>query len=72
MRSAHDPKPARFALDDLDTLDILVGDEVQVVVALRMPTIDRPRPEGASEEDDDAVIREWSGLELGIASVVVQ
>lgn len=70
LRSAHDPRPPRFAPHDAHAFDSLVGEEVQVVVALRMPTREMPPP--ASDEDDDAVVREWGGVELGVASVVVQ
>jgi hypothetical protein len=73
LSSAHDPRPPRFDLRDAGSFNALVGEEVQVVVALRMPTRDMaPAPAAAGNEDDDAVMREWGGLELGVASVVVQ
>jgi hypothetical protein len=36
-----------------------------------MPTLEQPRP-GVNPGDDDGVIREWSGLELGVLDMTVQ
>lgn len=71
LRSAHDPHPPRFDAEDPHAFDSLAGDEVQVIVALRMPTRPLP-PAGNPADDDDAVMREWHGLELGITNLQVQ
>ncbi|GMK56629.1 hypothetical protein CspeluHIS016_0304690 [Cutaneotrichosporon spelunceum] len=66
LKTAHDPKPPRFALDDDHAFDSIIGEPLEVVVAVRMPR--PPRTRVLDPDDEDAVMDEWGGLELGIAS----
>lgn len=81
-KSAHIPIPPRFAPDDPDAFDSIVGEPLEVIVALRMPTPAAAhsgdvegQPAGAprvvSPDDDDAVMHEWGGLELGVLTMTV-
>jgi hypothetical protein len=66
LKTAHDPTPSRFAPDDNHAFDSIVGEPLDVVVAVRMPRPARTRI--LDPEDDDAIMDEWGGLELGVAS----
>lgn len=71
-KSAHIPKPPRFVPSDPNAYDCIVGEPLDVLVAVRMPrppTVKRPVAPG--EEDDDAVMDEWGGVEIGVASWTV-
>ncbi|BEI90315.1 uncharacterized protein CcaverHIS019_0303850 [Cutaneotrichosporon cavernicola] len=66
LKTAHDPKPPRFAPDDDHAFDSIIGEPLEVVVAIRMPR--PPRTRVLDPDDDGAIMDEWAGLELGIAS----
>ncbi|BEI82519.1 hypothetical protein CcaverHIS002_0303870 [Cutaneotrichosporon cavernicola] len=66
VTTAHDPKPPRFAPDDDHAFDSIIGEPLEVVVAIRMPR--PPRTRVLDPDDDGAIMDEWAGLELGIAS----
>ncbi|WVQ79050.1 hypothetical protein IAT38_001143 [Cryptococcus sp. DSM 104549] len=72
------PPPARFtglAADNLAPLEQLAGGGVEVVTIIRMPAPESTRVRiersGEEEEDGEEVIREWGGIELGIAKMGV-
>lgn len=66
LKTAHDPKPPRFPPDDDNAFDCIIGEPLDVVVAVRMPR--PPRTRVLDPDDDDAVMDEWGALELGVAS----
>ncbi|CAK9783394.1 hypothetical protein CC85DRAFT_299163 [Cutaneotrichosporon oleaginosum] len=66
LKTAHDPKPPRFSPEDDSAFDSIIGEPLDVVVAVRMPR--PPRTRVLDPDDDDAVMEEWGGLELGVAS----
>lgn len=68
LKTAHDPKPPRFAPDDPDAFNCIIGEPLDVVVAVRMPRPPTQRDGPINPDDDDAVMDEWGGLELGVAS----
>lgn len=61
------PAPARFNIHQPETIDQLYGEQVDIVTVIRMPTRD---PQREAEEGEE-VLREWGGVELGIARMEV-
>lgn len=68
LKTAHDPEPPRFAPEDPNAYDCIIGEPLDVVVAVRMPRPPVARETPLNPDDDDVVMDEWGGLELGIAS----
>jgi hypothetical protein len=67
------PPPSRYQADNLDTLNALDGEAVSVVTIIRMPGEELAPPQVENDEDDqEGVMREWGGLELGIATFGVK
>ena len=62
-----DPPPSRFTGDPAE-VDALTGDRLDVVTIIRMPR----EPDGGAhegQEDPEAVVRQWGGIELGVMGV---
>lgn len=62
----YDPPPA--VPEDVHEL---VGTQVDVGVLVRMPVPERPFREPTTQEEEDGVVREWEGVELGVLAVNV-
>ncbi|KAL1410242.1 hypothetical protein Q8F55_004247 [Vanrija albida] len=67
-KTLHNPKKKRFGQGVEPEYDTLLGEPLEVVVAVRMPA--RPVPQTSDDGDED-VINEWGGLELGVTSLSV-
>ncbi|WOO78962.1 uncharacterized protein LOC62_02G002500 [Vanrija pseudolonga] len=67
-KTLHNPKKKRFGQGVEPAYDTLLGEPIDVVVAVRMPA--RPIPSSGDDGDED-VINEWGGLELGVTSLSV-
>lgn len=61
------PAPSRFSMNQPETIDQLCGEEVDIVAVIRMPMRDPQR----EVEEGEEVLREWGGVELGIARMEV-
>lgn len=62
-------RPPRFS--DPESVRTLAGEQVDVVFAIRMPSEPIEAGPGVDEEDLE-VVREWSGLELGVTQVTIR
>ena len=60
----YDPPPA--VPQDINEL---IGTQVDVGVLVRMPVPERPQREPTDQEEEDGVVREWEGVELGVLIV---
>jgi len=65
------PPPSRFNPDEPETLNLLNGEEVDVVAIIRMPVISRATEGRERNDDEEQVTRQWGGVELGIARIDV-
>lgn len=65
--TALQPAPARFDINQPETLEQIYGEEVDIVTVIRMPMRDPQR----EPEEGEEVLREWGGVELGIARMEV-
>ena len=64
------PPPSRFTADSLSSLDGLAGERVEVLTIIQMPT--PPWPAGREVSEEEEVIKEWSGIELGMVRMDVK
>jgi hypothetical protein len=61
------PPPSRFTQATPETLEQLRGEDVDIVTIIRMPMRDPQR----EPEEGEEVLREWGGVEFGIARMEV-
>ena len=61
------PQPARFNIVNDEVLHQLRGEDVDIVTVIRMPVRESQR----EPEEGEEVIREWGGVEFGIARMEV-
>lgn len=59
--------PARFNMYQPESIDQLHGEDVDIITVIRMPMRDPQR----EVEEGEEVLREWGGVELGIARMEV-
>ena len=63
------PPPSRFRADEPSTLDGLNGERLEILAIIQMPT--EPWPVGKEVNEEEQVIREWGGVEIGISKLGV-
>ena len=65
--TAMAPQPARYNIVNDEVLEQLHGEDVEIITVIRMPVRDSQR----EVEEGEEIIREWGGVELGIARMEV-
>jgi hypothetical protein len=61
------PQPARYNVVNDEVLEQLHGEDVDIVTVIRMPVRENHR----EVEEGEEIVREWGGVELGIARMEV-
>lgn len=61
------PPPARYNIINDEVLEQLRGEDVEIITVIRMPVRESQR----EVEEGEEIIREWGGVELGIARMEV-
>jgi len=65
--TAMAPQPARYNIVNDEVLEQLHGEDVEIITVIRMPVRESQR----EVEEGEEIIREWGGVELGIARMEV-
>jgi hypothetical protein len=65
--TAMAPQPARYNIINDEVLEQLHGEDVEIITVIRMPVRESQR----EVEEGEEIIREWGGVELGIARMEV-
>lgn len=63
------PPPSRFKADNPDSLEGLDGEHVEVLTIIQMPK--ENWPEGREVPEEEEVMKEWAGIELGSMKIDV-
>ena len=65
--TAMTPQPARYNIVNDEVLEQLHGEDVEIITVIRMPVRESQR----EVEEGEEILREWGGVELGIARMEV-
>lgn len=64
------PPPSRFQADNMESLGGLDGEHVEVLTIIQMPK--EAWPEGREVPEEEEVMKEWAGIELGSMKIDVR